>query len=89
MIDGCSPIMESRQPSVYRGVKGALHRKQENPRMGKDRDLLSEFITVYCDGSMEKFSPIMERYKKLDGGDKASKELATGLLGTFVHAREC
>jgi hypothetical protein len=81
-----SPLTQSSQSaSVYRGSKGALHRKHANPRQIKEKDLTQDFIALCCDNSDDNFLAIMARYKKLDEGDAISKEQATGMLGSFYE----
>lgn len=87
-----SPLTQqsSQAEFVYRGLKGTLHRKQENPRLRKEKDLTQDFIILCCDSNEDRFDTMMSRYKKLDGGDAASKEQATGMLMTYyeIGARE-
>lgn len=87
-----SPLTQqsSQAGFVYRGPKGIFHRKQENPRLRREKDLTQDFVILFCDSNEDKFDALISRYKKLDGGDATSKEQATGMLATFYEmgARE-
>ena len=86
-----SPLTISTKGSnVYKGTKGSLHRKHENPRPIKEKYWKENFIRLYCDGNQSTFDCLMERYLKLNEGDEYSTEQATGILSTFYEmgARE-
>lgn len=90
-VDKCiSPLTQSTAVSVYRGDKGSLHRKQENPRISCERDWYKTFVGLICNDDIEKGNNLIERFKELDSGSKACQELANGMLTTFydLGARE-
>jgi hypothetical protein len=80
-----SPISESLQPVAYKGDKDIVRRKHENPRALKKKDHHNDFILLCCDGRQEHSKEMIEKFKKLDQGNKASRELATEMLGTFYE----
>jgi hypothetical protein len=80
-----SPISESSQPAVIKRDKDVVRRKHENPRALKKKDHHNDFIILCCDGRQEHSKEMIEKFKKLDQGNKASKELATEMLGTFYE----
>lgn len=83
--DVCTTFSEPSQQVVYKGDKDVVRRKHENPRPLKKKDHHNDFIILCCDGRQEHSKEMIEKFKKLDQGNKASKELATELLGTFYE----
>lgn len=77
-----SPLTQS---TVYRGAKGLLHRKQDNPRSKREKDLTQDFIALCCDNNPKNFDEILARYRELDEGDSTSKDQASGMLAIFYE----
>jgi serine/threonine protein phosphatase PrpC len=56
-----SSLTQSSKSSVYRGAKGALHKKHVNPGIQKEKNYLNEFINLCCDGIEETFEALKLR----------------------------
>lgn len=78
-----SLITESLKPDVYKRDKDVVRRHHVNRRVSKKRDHHSDFVILCCDGRQETSKEMITKFKKLDEGDKASKDLATEMLRTL------
>ena len=73
-FSAASPLtVSTKGNNVYRGMKGSLHRKHENPRPKEEKDWKGDFIRLYCDGHQSTFEGLLARYLKLNQGDEIRK----------------
>ena len=68
---------------VYRGAKGSLHRKQENPRAKSKKNWKEEFANRYFEGDRNKAEASVARFRELDSDPTTARE-ASGMLATFI-----
>ena len=68
---------------VYRGAKGSLHRKQENPRAKSKKNWVEEFTKRYFEGNRGAAEEAVAKFHELDSKSTTARE-ASGMIATFI-----